>query len=47
MHIGQVYDDKDDRKFQFVGHQKEVNENFAIDQRAEKPVSEVESSDTV
>ncbi|EPQ02520.1 NADH dehydrogenase [ubiquinone] iron-sulfur protein 6, mitochondrial [Myotis brandtii] len=38
-----VYDDKDYRKIRFVGRQKEVNENFAIDLIAEQPVSEVES----
>ncbi|XP_074064162.1 NADH dehydrogenase [ubiquinone] iron-sulfur protein 6, mitochondrial [Macrotis lagotis] len=42
-HTGQVYDDKDYRKIRFVGRQKEVNENFAIDLIAEQPVSEVES----
>ncbi|XP_025723271.1 NADH dehydrogenase [ubiquinone] iron-sulfur protein 6, mitochondrial [Callorhinus ursinus] len=40
-HTGQVYDDKDYRKIRFVGRQKEVNENFAIDLIAEQPVSEV------
>uniref|UniRef100_A0A8C9UJI9 NADH dehydrogenase [ubiquinone] iron-sulfur protein 6, mitochondrial n=1 Tax=Spermophilus dauricus TaxID=99837 RepID=A0A8C9UJI9_SPEDA len=38
----QVYDDKDYRKIRFVGRQKEVNENFAIDLIAEQPVSEVD-----
>uniref|UniRef100_A0A7J7YXZ2 NADH dehydrogenase [ubiquinone] iron-sulfur protein 6, mitochondrial n=1 Tax=Pipistrellus kuhlii TaxID=59472 RepID=A0A7J7YXZ2_PIPKU len=38
-----VYDDQDYRKIRFVGRQKEVNENFAIDLIAEQPVSEVES----
>ncbi|XP_002918875.2 NADH dehydrogenase [ubiquinone] iron-sulfur protein 6, mitochondrial isoform X1 [Ailuropoda melanoleuca] len=42
-HTGQVYDDKDYRKIRFVGRQKEVNENFAIDLIAEQPVSEVGS----
>ncbi|KAM6224720.1 NADH dehydrogenase [ubiquinone] iron-sulfur protein 6, mitochondrial [Rhynchocyon petersi] len=42
-HTGQVYDDKDYRQVRFVGRQKEVNENFAIDLIAEQPVSEVES----
>uniref|UniRef100_A0A7J7YZ52 NADH dehydrogenase [ubiquinone] iron-sulfur protein 6, mitochondrial n=1 Tax=Pipistrellus kuhlii TaxID=59472 RepID=A0A7J7YZ52_PIPKU len=42
-HTGQVYDDQDYRKIRFVGRQKEVNENFAIDLIAEQPVSEVES----
>ncbi|XP_076965606.1 NADH dehydrogenase [ubiquinone] iron-sulfur protein 6, mitochondrial isoform X2 [Callospermophilus lateralis] len=41
-HTGQVYDDKDYRKIRFVGRQKEVNENFAIDLIAEQPVSEVD-----
>ncbi|KAM6157082.1 NADH dehydrogenase [ubiquinone] iron-sulfur protein 6, mitochondrial isoform 3-T3 [Erethizon dorsatum] len=40
-HTGQVYDDKDYRKIRFVGRQKEVNENFAIDLIAEQPVSQV------
>ncbi|XP_066099459.1 NADH dehydrogenase [ubiquinone] iron-sulfur protein 6, mitochondrial [Saccopteryx bilineata] len=42
-HTGQAYDEKDYRKIRFVGRQKEVNENFAIDLIAEQPVSEVES----
>ncbi|KAB0353196.1 hypothetical protein FD755_024089, partial [Muntiacus reevesi] len=42
-HTGQVYDDKDYRKVRFVGRQKEVNENFAIDLIAEQPVSQVGS----
>ncbi|XP_036993297.1 NADH dehydrogenase [ubiquinone] iron-sulfur protein 6, mitochondrial [Artibeus jamaicensis] len=42
-HTGQAYDDKDYRKVRFVGRQKEVNENFAIDLIAEQPVSEAES----
>ncbi|KAM9694381.1 NADH dehydrogenase [ubiquinone] iron-sulfur protein 6, mitochondrial [Trichechus inunguis] len=42
-HTGQVYDEKDYRQMRFVGRQKEVNENFAIDLIAEQPVSEVES----
>ncbi|KAG8512353.1 NADH dehydrogenase [ubiquinone] iron-sulfur protein 6, mitochondrial, partial [Galemys pyrenaicus] len=52
-HTGQVataarrrppaYDDKDYRKVRFVGRQKEVNENFAIDLIAEQPVSNVGS----
>ncbi|XP_022368181.1 NADH dehydrogenase [ubiquinone] iron-sulfur protein 6, mitochondrial [Lutra lutra] len=40
-HTGQVYDDADYRRVRFVGRQKEVNENFAIDLIAEQPVSEV------
>ncbi|XP_062067873.1 NADH dehydrogenase [ubiquinone] iron-sulfur protein 6, mitochondrial isoform X1 [Lepus europaeus] len=42
-HTGQVYDDKDYRRVRFVGRQKEVNENFAVDLIAEQPVSSVES----
>ncbi|KAF5912215.1 hypothetical protein HPG69_003491 [Diceros bicornis minor] len=42
-HTGQVYDEQDYRRIRFVGRQKEVNENFAIDLIAEQPVSEVES----
>ncbi|XP_074135258.1 NADH dehydrogenase [ubiquinone] iron-sulfur protein 6, mitochondrial [Sminthopsis crassicaudata] len=42
-HTGQVYDDEDYRRIRFVGRQKEVNENFAIDLIAEQPVSKVES----
>ncbi|XP_017532753.2 NADH dehydrogenase [ubiquinone] iron-sulfur protein 6, mitochondrial isoform X1 [Manis javanica] len=42
-HTGQVYDDKDYRKIRFIGRQKEVNDNFAIDLIAEQPVSEVGS----
>lgn len=42
-HTGQVYDDKDYRRVRFVGRQKEVNENFAVDLIAEQPVSTVES----
>uniref|UniRef100_A0A8C7CE77 NADH dehydrogenase [ubiquinone] iron-sulfur protein 6, mitochondrial n=1 Tax=Neovison vison TaxID=452646 RepID=A0A8C7CE77_NEOVI len=37
----EVYDDADYRRVRFVGRQKEVNENFAIDLIAEQPVSEV------
>nr|XP_003462156.1 NADH dehydrogenase [ubiquinone] iron-sulfur protein 6, mitochondrial [Cavia porcellus] len=40
-HTGQAYDNKDYRKIRFVGRQKEVNENFAIDLIAEQPVSKV------
>uniref|UniRef100_A0A8C9MV67 NADH dehydrogenase [ubiquinone] iron-sulfur protein 6, mitochondrial n=1 Tax=Serinus canaria TaxID=9135 RepID=A0A8C9MV67_SERCA len=39
----QVYDEKDYRRVRFVGRQKEVNKNFAIDLIAEQPVSQVES----
>ncbi|XP_026699441.1 NADH dehydrogenase [ubiquinone] iron-sulfur protein 6, mitochondrial [Athene cunicularia] len=42
-HTGQVYEEKDYRRIRFVGRQKEVNKNFAIDLIAEQPVSEVES----
>ncbi|XP_044517857.1 NADH dehydrogenase [ubiquinone] iron-sulfur protein 6, mitochondrial-like [Gracilinanus agilis] len=42
-HTGQVYDEDDYRRIRFVGRQKEVNENFAIDLIAEQPVSKVES----
>ncbi|XP_036620111.1 NADH dehydrogenase [ubiquinone] iron-sulfur protein 6, mitochondrial-like [Trichosurus vulpecula] len=42
-HSGQVYDEEDYRRIRFVGRQKEVNENFAIDLISEQPVSEVES----
>uniref|UniRef100_A0A8C9JPG3 NADH dehydrogenase [ubiquinone] iron-sulfur protein 6, mitochondrial n=1 Tax=Panthera tigris altaica TaxID=74533 RepID=A0A8C9JPG3_PANTA len=38
-----AYDDKDYRKIRFVGRQKEVNENFAIDLIAEQPVSGADS----
>uniref|UniRef100_F6XVS1 NADH dehydrogenase [ubiquinone] iron-sulfur protein 6, mitochondrial n=4 Tax=Equus TaxID=9789 RepID=F6XVS1_HORSE len=42
-HTGQAYGAEDYRRIRFVGRQKEVNENFAIDLIAEQPVSEVES----
>ncbi|XP_058034095.1 NADH dehydrogenase [ubiquinone] iron-sulfur protein 6, mitochondrial [Ahaetulla prasina] len=42
-HTGQVYEEKDYRRVRFVGRQKEVNENFAIDLIAEQPVTEVET----
>ncbi|KAI7798726.1 NADH dehydrogenase [ubiquinone] iron-sulfur protein 6, mitochondrial [Triplophysa rosa] len=42
-HTGQVYDPKDVRKARFVGRQKEVNENFAINLVAEEPVTHIES----
>ncbi|XP_027945818.1 NADH dehydrogenase [ubiquinone] iron-sulfur protein 6, mitochondrial [Eumetopias jubatus] len=42
-HTGQVYDDKDYRKIRFVGRQKEVNENFAIDLIAEQPDKETKT----
>ncbi|XP_059801129.1 NADH dehydrogenase [ubiquinone] iron-sulfur protein 6, mitochondrial [Hypanus sabinus] len=40
-HTGQVYDEDDYRKIRFIGRQKEVNENFAIDLVAEEPITEV------
>uniref|UniRef100_A0A8D2J2K9 NADH dehydrogenase [ubiquinone] iron-sulfur protein 6, mitochondrial n=1 Tax=Varanus komodoensis TaxID=61221 RepID=A0A8D2J2K9_VARKO len=39
----QVYEENDYRRVRFVGRQKEVNENFAIDLIAEQQVNEVES----
>uniref|UniRef100_UPI00254077F6 NADH dehydrogenase [ubiquinone] iron-sulfur protein 6, mitochondrial n=1 Tax=Euleptes europaea TaxID=460621 RepID=UPI00254077F6 len=42
-HTGQVYEESDYRRIRFVGRQKEVNENFAIDLIAEQPVTEVET----
>nr|DBA24696.1 TPA: hypothetical protein GDO54_012318 [Pyxicephalus adspersus] len=42
-HTGQVYDDNDYRKVRFVGKQKEVNEQFAINLIAEQPVNESEN----
>ncbi|XP_044514030.1 NADH dehydrogenase [ubiquinone] iron-sulfur protein 6, mitochondrial-like [Gracilinanus agilis] len=42
-HTGQVYDENDYRRIHFVGLQKEVNENCAIDLIAEQPVCKVES----
>uniref|UniRef100_A0A5F8HGU3 Zinc finger CHCC-type domain-containing protein n=1 Tax=Monodelphis domestica TaxID=13616 RepID=A0A5F8HGU3_MONDO len=41
-HTGQVYDEYDYRRIRFVGRQKDVNENFAIDLIAEQPTSKVE-----
>ncbi|KAJ7414297.1 hypothetical protein WISP_84896 [Willisornis vidua] len=43
IYLPQVYEEKDYRRVRFVGRQKEVNKNFAIDLIAEQPVSEVES----
>ncbi|XP_069770307.1 NADH dehydrogenase [ubiquinone] iron-sulfur protein 6, mitochondrial [Narcine bancroftii] len=40
-HTGQVYEENDYRKVRFIGRQKEVNENFAINLIAEEPVSDV------
>ncbi|XP_043545588.1 NADH dehydrogenase [ubiquinone] iron-sulfur protein 6, mitochondrial [Chiloscyllium plagiosum] len=40
-HTGQVYEEGDYRKVRFVGRQKELNENFAIELVAEEPVTEV------
>ncbi|XP_045855563.1 NADH dehydrogenase [ubiquinone] iron-sulfur protein 6, mitochondrial isoform X4 [Meles meles] len=42
-HTGQVYDDEDYRKVRFLGRQKEVNENFAIDLIAEQPDKETKT----
>ncbi|XP_039592797.1 NADH dehydrogenase [ubiquinone] iron-sulfur protein 6, mitochondrial [Polypterus senegalus] len=42
-HTGQAFDEKDYRRARFIGRQKEVNENFAIDLVAEEPVKEVDS----
>ncbi|TRY96536.1 hypothetical protein DNTS_016968 [Danionella cerebrum] len=42
-HTGQVFDEADVRRVRFVGRQKEVNENFAINLVAEEPVTHVES----
>lgn len=40
-HTGQVYDEKDYRRVRFVGRQKEINEQFAVDMIAGEPVREV------
>ncbi|XP_051872855.1 NADH dehydrogenase [ubiquinone] iron-sulfur protein 6, mitochondrial [Pristis pectinata] len=40
-HTGQVYEKDDYRRVRFIGRQKEVNENFAIDLVAEEPITEV------
>ncbi|XP_032830739.1 NADH dehydrogenase [ubiquinone] iron-sulfur protein 6, mitochondrial [Petromyzon marinus] len=40
-HTGQVYDEKDYRRVRFVGRQKEINEQFAVDMIAAEPVREV------
>ncbi|KAF4080567.1 hypothetical protein AMELA_G00172830 [Ameiurus melas] len=42
-HTGQVFDENDVRRARFVGRQKEVNQNFAINLVAEEPVSDVEA----
>ncbi|XP_065325979.1 NADH dehydrogenase [ubiquinone] iron-sulfur protein 6, mitochondrial [Pelmatolapia mariae] len=42
-HTGQVYDEHDYRRARFVGKQKEVNKNFAINLVAEEPVSDIEA----
>ncbi|KAG8550114.1 hypothetical protein GDO81_028670 [Engystomops pustulosus] len=39
-HTGQVFDEGDYRKVRFVGKQKEVNEQFAINLIGEQPVNE-------
>ncbi|XP_043393886.1 NADH dehydrogenase [ubiquinone] iron-sulfur protein 6, mitochondrial-like [Chelonia mydas] len=41
--MGQVYEENDYRKVQFIARQNEVNETFAIDLIAEQPVNKVES----
>ncbi|KAM4705994.1 NADH dehydrogenase [ubiquinone] iron-sulfur protein 6, mitochondrial [Rhinophrynus dorsalis] len=42
-HTGQVFDEHDYRKVRYVGRQKEINEQFAINLIAEQPVNESES----
>uniref|UniRef100_UPI001ED7FEFD NADH dehydrogenase [ubiquinone] iron-sulfur protein 6, mitochondrial n=1 Tax=Scatophagus argus TaxID=75038 RepID=UPI001ED7FEFD len=42
-HTGQVFDEEDPRRARFVGKQKEVNKNFAIELVAEVPVTDVEA----
>ncbi|XP_053323812.1 NADH dehydrogenase [ubiquinone] iron-sulfur protein 6, mitochondrial [Spea bombifrons] len=42
-HTGQVFDEHDYRKVRFVGRQKEVNEQFAINLISEQPVTVTES----
>ncbi|XP_018123114.1 NADH dehydrogenase [ubiquinone] iron-sulfur protein 6, mitochondrial isoform X2 [Xenopus laevis] len=42
-HTGQVFDEHDYRKVRFVGRQKEVNEQFAINLIEEQPVNESDS----
>ncbi|XP_063778886.1 NADH dehydrogenase [ubiquinone] iron-sulfur protein 6, mitochondrial [Pseudophryne corroboree] len=42
-HTGQAFDDDDYRKIRFVGKQKEVNEQFAINLIAEQPVNDSEN----
>ncbi|CAI5690079.1 unnamed protein product [Oreochromis niloticus] len=42
-HTGQVFDEHDYRRARFVGKQKEVNKNFAINLVAEEPVSDIEA----
>ncbi|KAG8005062.1 NADH dehydrogenase [ubiquinone] iron-sulfur protein 6, partial [Nibea albiflora] len=42
-HTGQVFDADDPRRARFIGRQKEVNKNFAINLVAEEPVSDVEA----
>ncbi|KAL2080078.1 hypothetical protein ACEWY4_023871 [Coilia grayii] len=41
IHTGQVYDENDIRRVRFVGKNKEVNKNFAINLVAEEPVTDV------
>ncbi|XP_027142854.1 NADH dehydrogenase [ubiquinone] iron-sulfur protein 6, mitochondrial [Larimichthys crocea] len=42
-HTGQVFDADDPRRARFIGRQKEVNKNFAINLVAEEPVTDVEA----
>ncbi|XP_034456315.1 NADH dehydrogenase [ubiquinone] iron-sulfur protein 6, mitochondrial [Hippoglossus hippoglossus] len=42
-HTGQVFDEKDPRRARFVGRQKEVNKNFAINLVAEEPVTDIQA----
>ncbi|KAI3358367.1 hypothetical protein L3Q82_014812, partial [Scortum barcoo] len=42
-HTGQVFDEKDPRRARFVGRQKEVNKNFAINLVGEEPVTDIEA----
>ncbi|XP_018582652.2 NADH dehydrogenase [ubiquinone] iron-sulfur protein 6, mitochondrial [Scleropages formosus] len=43
-HTGQVFDENDVRRARFIGRQKEVNENFAINLVDEEPISYVETN---
>ncbi|XP_073486873.1 NADH dehydrogenase [ubiquinone] iron-sulfur protein 6, mitochondrial [Aquarana catesbeiana] len=42
-HTGQVYEENDYRKVRFIGKQKEVNEQFAVNLIAEQPINESEN----